>query len=99
MKNETKNTFYTCPYCKEEYTNPVDLAHCILSCEEKKRAEEKKQKEEKLAAEKNARYEEIQAVEKKLIELKKEYIRDYGSYFTKRSFNDKDTLELFRYFF
>lgn len=99
MKKEVNNTFYTCPYCKEEYTDPVDLAHCILSCEEKKKIEEEKQKEEKLAAEKEARYEEIQEVEKQLIELKKAYIKDYGSYYSKRSFDDKDALEFFHYFF
>lgn len=99
MKNEMKNVFYTCPYCKEEYTDPVDLAHCILSCEEKKKVEEEKQKQEKLAAEKDARYKEIQAAEEKLIELKKAYIEDYGSYYTQRSFNDKDAVDIFRYFF
>ena len=99
MKKEINNMFYACPYCKEEYTDPVDLAHCILSCEEKKKIEEEKQKAEKLAAEKDARYKEIQAAEEKLIELKKAYVNDYGSYCTKRSFNDKDTVDFFRYFF
>ena len=77
-----KNTFYTCPYCKEEYTDPVDLAHCILSCEEKKRIEEEKQKKEKLAAEKDARYKEIKAAEEHYSELVRAYVKDYGSYYT-----------------
>jgi hypothetical protein len=79
MKNETNNTFYACPYCKEEYANPVDLAHCILSCEEKKKKEEEQKKAEKLAAEKDARYQEIVAVEKHYYELLKAYIKDYGA--------------------
>ena len=98
MKNETNNTFYSCPYCKEEYASPVDLAHCILSCEEKKKKAEEQKKAEKLAAEKDARYEEIQATEKHLIELKKTYIRDYGSYYSTRSFNLNDAFEFFHDF-
>ena len=76
-----KNTFYSCPYCKTEYTEPTDLAHCILSCEEKKRIEEEEKKREKLAAEKDARYNEIKAAEKHYSELVKDYVKDYGSYY------------------
>ena len=75
-----KNTFYTCPYCKEEYSSPVDLAHCILSCEEKQRIEEAKKQHEKLKAEQKAREKEIEDVEKHYRELIKNYIKDYGSY-------------------
>jgi hypothetical protein len=75
-----KDTFYTCPYCNEEYNSPVDLAHCILSCEEKKRVEEEKKQKEKLEAEKEVRKKEIEAAEKHYHELIKSYIKDYGSY-------------------
>ena len=57
MKNN--NAFYSCPYCKEEYEEPGDLARCILSCEEKKRIEDEKAKKEKLEAEKQKRYDEV----------------------------------------
>jgi hypothetical protein len=79
MKNETNNTFYACPYCKEEYANPVDLAHCILSCEEKKKIEEEKQKAEKLAAEKDARYKEIMDALENWRNLMNAYLEDYGT--------------------
>lgn len=75
-----KNTFYTCPYCNEEYNNPVDLAHCILSCEEKKKIEEEKKRQEELELTRETREKEIEAVEKKLNELVRAYLKDYGSY-------------------
>ena len=75
-----KNIFYSCPYCKEEYTEPGDLARCILSCEEKKRIEEEKTKKTKLEAEKQKRYDEVVDVYKQFDKLKSEYIDDYGSF-------------------
>ena len=93
------NTFYSCPYCKEEWANPVDLAHCILSCEEKKKKAEEQKKTEKLAAEKDARYQEIQETEAKLIELKKAYFKDYGSYCVQRSLNNEELFDFFNFFF
>lgn len=86
---KSENTFYTCPYCGSEHSNPVDLAHCILSCEEtqRKNAEEEKKK---LEAEKEARYKEIEEQSKKLSELIKEYTKDYGSFSFKRSYSDDD---------
>lgn len=87
-KNE--NTFYTCPYCGAEYSNPVDLAHCILSCEETQRKNAEEEKKKKLEAEKEARYKEIEEQSKKLSELIKEYTKDYGSFSFKRSYSDGD---------
>ena len=67
------NAFYTCPYCKEEYSAPSDLAHCILSCEEKKRIEKK-------TAEKEARYKEVIYAYENFAELRNKYVDDYGSF-------------------
>lgn len=78
---EKKNVFYTCPYCKEEYSAPADLAHCILNCEEKKKIEEAEAKKAKLEAEKQARYDEIMTAYKHFEKLRSEYVDDYG-YFT-----------------
>ena len=72
------NTFYTCPYCKEEYVDPVDLAHCILSCEDKKKREEEERKQAELKAERDARYKEVVDAYEKFEELRTNYIRDYG---------------------
>jgi hypothetical protein len=74
------NMFYTCPYCKEEYSAPADLAHCILSCEEKKRIEEAEAKKAKLAAEKEARYKEVVDAYENFEELRDKYVDDYGSF-------------------
>lgn len=92
MKNEMKNAFYTCPYCKEEYSEPADLAHCILSCEEKKRIEEEKLKKEQLAAEKEIRMKEIEEAEKHYRELLTAFVKDYGSYSATRDYTDDDNL-------
>lgn len=83
MKN--MNAFYACPYCETEYTEPAELARCILRCEEKKKAEEEKKKQEQLALEKEARKQEIAEKEEELQELLNKYIKDYGSYSTTRN--------------
>lgn len=88
MKNE--NAFYVCPICGSEYTDPVDLAHCILSCEEIQRKKEAEEKQKKLDAEKETRYKEIEAQYKKLAGLIKDYTRDYGSFSFKRNYSDDD---------
>ena len=97
MKNN--NVFYSCPYCKEEYTEPADLAHCILSCEEKAKQEAEAKKQAKLAAEKEARKSEIEAIENKLGELISAYIKDYGPYRTKRAYNENGFPYLWHMFF
>lgn len=73
------NTFYTCPYCKEEYTSPSDLAHCILSCEDKKKREDEERKKAELALVKEAREKEIKDVADNYHKLLKAYIKDYGA--------------------
>ena len=83
---ENKHTFFTCPYCNTEYSKPIDLAHCILSCEEKERADKEQQRKERLEAEKAKRFAEIETKDKELRELVRTYIRDYGSF--KTNFND-----------
>lgn len=72
-------TFYTCPYCKEEYSNPSDLAHCILSCEDKKKREEEERKKAELALEKEARQKEVENAFENLQKLMKEFVNDYGA--------------------
>lgn len=87
---EDKGIFYTCPYCGEDYSNPVDLAHCILSCEEAQRKKEAEEKQKKLEAEKEARYKEIEEQYDKLSKLIKEYTKDYGKFSFKRNYSDDD---------
>lgn len=85
------NTFYACPYCKEEYTHPADLAHCILSCEDKKKREEEERKQAELIANKEARRKELDEISEKYNKLLTEFIRDYGYYSTSTSESFKDT--------
>ena len=60
----------------------------------KKEKEEAELKEAKLAAEKEKRRKEIQDLEDKLLELQSAYIRDYGSYYTAKSY-EKDGITSF----
>jgi hypothetical protein len=73
------NAFYTCPYCKKDYTDPSDLAHCILSCEDKKKREEKERKKAELALQKETRKKEVEDALDKYYVLLKAYLKDYGS--------------------
>ena len=84
------NTFYTCPYCKEEYTSPSDLAHCILSCEDKKKREDEERRKAELASIKEARKKELDEAFEKWNKLSNEFIRDYGWYSTSTSESFKD---------
>ena len=72
------NTFYTCPYCNEEYTIPSDLAHCILSCEDKKKREEEERRKAELALEKETRRKEVIDAYKHFEKLRSDYLKDYG---------------------
>lgn len=96
MKND--NTFYSCPYCKEEYTEPSDLAHCILSCETRIKAEEEKRKAQ-LIAEKAARKEKVELAEKEYKKLLTAYVKDYGTYISTDSYDTDDIPSLFRMIF
>lgn len=75
-KNE--NTFYVCPICGTEYSEPVDLAHCILTCEENQRKKEEEEKKKKLEAEKEARYKEIEESITHTKALISSFVKDYG---------------------
>lgn len=80
---------YTCPICGEHCETPVELAHCILACEEKKRVEEEKKKAEELKAAKDARKKEVDDAFDKWVELRNAYQNDYGSYELTRKYDDK----------
>lgn len=86
------NTFYTCPYCEEEYTDPVDLAHCILSCEDKKKREEEERKQAELALKKEARRKEVEDALDNYRKLAKAFIEDYGSIAITTNLNDWTSL-------
>lgn len=62
----------------------------------KEKTKEEKRKQEELARTKEARKKEIELKEKELCELKRSYIKDYGSYSAVRN-TDND--ELFPYLY
>ena len=67
--------------------------------EEKKKKEAEEKKKAELAAVKEKRYQEIKEAEKKLIELKKAFIEDYGSYYYVSSHDDDGAIGLMRWLF
>ena len=80
----------------EQLNKQRDNVSKILN--ERKKAEEEKKKAE-LAAVKEARYKEIQDAEKKFIELKTAYIKDYGSYSAMRSYNTNELPDIWKLLF
>lgn len=93
---------YICPYCGIEHKTPSELAHCILSCESKKKIEEENKRKKQLEAEKNSRKEVIEAKQKELNKLISSYIKDYGSYSSTRSYhiaNQDNTLNFLDWLF
>ena len=86
---DKKEFYYTCPICGENKETPVELAHCILACEEKKRVEEEKRKAEELKAVKDARKKEVDDAFDKWVELRNAYQNDYGNYDLTRKYDDK----------
>lgn len=65
----------------------------------KKKAEEAKRKKEELAHAKESRRKEIEQKEKELCELKRNYIKDYGSYTAVRNVGNEDFPYLYHLFF
>ena len=65
----------------------------------KKKAEEEKRKKEELAHTKESRRKEIEQKEKELCELKRNYIKDYGSYTAVRNVADEEFPYLYHLFF
>ena len=65
----------------------------------KKKAEEEKRKKEELAHTKESRRKEIEQKEKELCELKRNYIKDYGSCTAVRNVENKDFPYLYHLFF
>lgn len=68
---------YVCPLCGTEYDTPKAMAHCILECEEKQRAEEEHIRREKLDQEKDKRWDEVVAAGKRYKDLFRRFDNDY----------------------
>lgn len=89
---------YTCPYCKGEHETPGGLARCILDCEEKKKIEEEAKQKAMLAAEKEARYQEVIHAFENFDELRSKYVEDYGRFTFELKCEDGDLCDwIFRH--
>lgn len=75
---------YVCPLCGTEYDTPKAMAHCVLECEEKKRAEEERLRRERLDQEKDKRWDEVVAAYRRYTDLFRRFSDDYpgGAYRT-----------------
>ena len=80
----------------EELQAQYEAIGAEIQARKKAEAEEKAAK---LAVEKDARYAEIQKVEKHLIELKSAYRKDYGNYNAVRTCHNENVLSLWDIFF
>ena len=83
MQNNEK----TLEQLKEELEAAKTTLATIQEAVDQKEAEEEKQRQTKLAEEKEARRAEIEATEKRLIKLKAEFAKDYGSYSSVRTYS------------
>jgi peptidoglycan hydrolase CwlO-like protein len=83
MSNNEK----TLEQLKEELKAATATLAAIQQAVSEKEAEEEKQRKEKLANEKEARKAEIEATEERLINLKAEFAKDYGSYSAVRTYS------------
>lgn len=68
---------YVCPLCSTEYDTPKAMAHCILECEEKQRAEAERLQREKLDQEKDKRWDEVVTAWRRYKELSRKFVNDY----------------------
>ncbi len=68
---------YVCPLCGTEYDTPKAMAHCVLECEEKQRAERERLRQEQLDQEKDKRWDEVVAAGERYKELFYQFFNDY----------------------
>ncbi len=68
---------YVCPLCGTEYDTPKAMAHCVLECEEKQRAEAGRLRRERLDQEKDKRWDEVVAAGQRYKELYCRFANDY----------------------
>lgn len=73
---EEKQT-YVCPLCSTEHDTPKAMAHCILECEEKQRAETERLRQQKLNQEKDKRWDEVIEAGRRYKALYRQFYNDY----------------------
>lgn len=68
---------YVCPLCGTEYDTPKAMAHCILECEEKQRAETERLRRQQLDQEQDKRWDEVVAAWDTYRNLYRKFMNDY----------------------
>lgn len=89
---------YKCGFCGSEHELPIDRAKCELACAEKKEEEKRKAAELKKKEEYAERKAEVDAAFDTAYELKKQFIKDYGSYSIYRYDNGIELPSMLRFF-
>ena len=95
MANKEK----TLEQLKAEAELATQAYNIALKAEEQKKKEEAEKKKAELAAVKEKRYQEVQDAEKRLIELKSAYIKDYGSYSNMRTYEGQTAVDFMNWLF
>ena len=92
MKNTncecTDKKTYTCGVCGKEYNTLEERNKCEAKCLHDRYEAEKKFKEEKLRKEQENRKHEVDMAFENYLNLRSEYVKDYGKYSVTRSFPD-----------
>lgn len=65
--------------------------------DEQKKKEEEERKKAELAAVKEKRYQEVTDAEKKYIELRNAYLKDYGTYSNAKTYDGETAIDLLRW--
>ena len=83
----------------EQYKKISEQAYVLENQLKKKKQEEEDRKKAQLALEKDARYKEIEEVQKHLDNLIKDYVKDYGSFSFTKDYSSNDFPYLRHWFF
>lgn len=94
MANKTEKTLEQLLEDLQQAQKAYEIAKQL---DEQKKKEEAERKKAELAAVKEKRYQEVTDAEKKYIELKNAYIKDYGSYSNTKTYDGETAIDLLRW--
>lgn len=88
---------FKCAICGKEFEDVEERIHCETTCLHQRKEAEAKKKELELQAERNKRMCEVHLAYENYLELKNEFVKDYGFYIYHNIHNtyDEDTKNAF----
>ena len=89
-ENCNEKATYVCGVCGKGYNTIEERNKCEAKCLHDRYEAEKKFKEEKLRKEQEIRKKEVDMALDNYLNLRKEYVKDYGKYNVVRTFNDSN---------